>query len=200
MEEINFLSEKNLGSLLHHSTILFGETNTKKTLFTAKFLKFLLEEKKIPPKKITILDFAPKLKHIEDLKIGGKIQDYYKYTHNCRINTHEKEIIPPRLNSENKKELCQYALHNYILTQSDLEFFQKKPTKFLLINDISIYLHLGNKKYFLESINKAETFFGNTYYGESIGEKRKEFSLFNLKERKDTEHLIKRMDFSFHLT
>ena len=58
---------------LGHHTLLYGEINTRKTFYTAKFIQFLLEDKKIDPPKISILDFAPKLKIIEGKKIGGKI-------------------------------------------------------------------------------------------------------------------------------
>ncbi|MFX1256638.1 MAG: hypothetical protein ACFFAN_02175, partial [Promethearchaeota archaeon] len=55
-----------------HHTILYGETNTKKTYYTAKFVQFLLQVKKVDPKNISILDFAPKLFKMYNLKIGGK--------------------------------------------------------------------------------------------------------------------------------
>ncbi|MEJ2250512.1 MAG: hypothetical protein P8Y97_12775 [Candidatus Lokiarchaeota archaeon] len=193
MKKINF--EK----LINHSTILYGEINIKKTLYTAKFLKFLLEKKKVNPENITILDFAPKLKIIGGMKIGGRIYDYYKYNQSCITPKIENEIIPPRLKSRNKKDLCKNALHNYNITQKLLEQYYEFPTDVLLINDISIYLHLGNKKFFLDSINKSKTFLGNIYYGDSIG-KKEIFSLFNLKEKKYADNLIKKANYSFHLT
>ncbi|MFX1338117.1 MAG: hypothetical protein ACFFDK_05880 [Promethearchaeota archaeon] len=175
-----------------YSTILYGETNTKKTYYTAKFVQFLVESKNINPKEITILDFAPELTIIKDLKIGGKIQDFYDRAIKCNNISFEGEIIPPRLNANNKKELYENALKNYDKTQETLEKFNKNPTSILVINDISIYLHQGNKKYILETIRKANTFFGNSYYGSSI--KRNFATFFSIKEKRSVKYLLKRVD------
>ena len=175
-----------------YSTILYGETNTKKTYYTAKFVQFLIESKNINPKDITILDFAPKLSIIKDLKIGGKIEDFYDKSSECNIISFEGEIIPPRLNANNKKELYENALKNYNKTHETLKNFNENPTSILIINDISIYLHQGNKKYILETIRKANTFFGNSYYGSSI--KRNFTTFFSIKEKRSVRYLLKRVD------
>jgi len=142
-----FHEDLDFNQFIGYSTILYGETNTKKTYYTAKFIQFLLESKNIDPKEITILDFAPKLSIIKDLKIGGKIEDFYDRS-NERINiSFEGEIIPPRLNARNKRELYDNALKNYNKTHECLVKFNENPSLFLIINDISIYLHQGNKKY-----------------------------------------------------
>jgi len=175
-----------------YSTILYGETNTKKTYYTAKFVQFLIESKNVNPKDITILDFAPKLSIIKDLKIGGKIEDFYDESIECNNISFVGEIIPPRLNANNKKELYENALKNYNKTHETVRNFNENPTSILIINDISIYLHIGNKKYLLETIKKASTFFGNSYYGSSI--KRNFSTLFSLKEKRSVKFLLKRVD------
>jgi len=175
-----------------YSTILYGETNTKKTYYTAKFVQFLIESKNVNPKDITILDFAPKLSIIKDLKIGGKIEDFYDESIECNNISFVGEIIPPRLNANNKKELYENALKNYNKTHETVRNFNENPTSILIINDISIYLHIGNKKYLLETIKKASTFFGNSYYGSSI--KRNFATLFSLKEKRSVKFLLKRVD------
>ena len=52
MEELDF---KNY---VGHRTLLYGETNTGKTYYTAKFVQYLLEIKKINPKDISILEIT----------------------------------------------------------------------------------------------------------------------------------------------
>ena len=59
-------------------TFLYGETNTRKTYFTSKFIQFLLESRNIDPKQVSILDFAPTQSFIKGVKIGGKIVDFYR--------------------------------------------------------------------------------------------------------------------------
>jgi len=192
---MKFHNDLNFNDLIGHHALLHGETNTKKTYYTAKFVQFLVESKKIDPKEISLLDFAPKLSIIKKLKIGGKIQDYYEDCNKCNTFTFEGEIIPPRLKATNLKELYNNACQNYKKTSKILQKFNENPTLFLIINDISIYLHLGSKKYLLETIKKASTFFGNTYHGTSI--KRDFATLFSLREKKLVEHLINNIEFSF---
>ncbi|MHA1915267.1 MAG: hypothetical protein ACW986_03025 [Promethearchaeota archaeon] len=181
--------------LLGRTTLLYGEANTKKTLLTSKFVQFLLESKNIPPKDITILDFAPNLIMFKDLKIGGKVRDFYKLSSKCRYPLIKGEIIPPRLNSKNKKELYKFACENFRKTYEILNSFIKDSTPLLIINDISIYLHIGSTHLILKAIFKSSTFFGNSYYGTSI--KSDYSSLFSLREKQKVASLIKRVDKSY---
>lgn len=176
-------------------TLIYGETNTQKTYLTAKFVKFLLESKKINPQEISILDFAPKLAFFKDLKIGGRIQDYYNKSIKCKNFIFEGEIIPPRLKAKSKSELYKNICSNYKITSKILNNFKENPTDFLIINDISIYLHLGSKRYILETIFRVNTFFGNSYYGTSI--KSKFPTLLSINEKKKVNFLIKNIKNSY---
>ena len=91
--------------------------------------------------------------------------------------------------------MYQYARMNYEKTFEILEIFNEKPTPFLIINDISIYLHLGNIDYILNTIRQVPTFFGNTYYGSSI--KRNFASRFSKKEKHSVKFLLKRVENAF---
>ena len=176
--------------------LLYGETNTKKTLITAEFVRFLLEKKRIDNKKITILDFAPKFTLFKNLKIGGRIMDFYKESVSCIYLPLKGEIIPPRLNAKNKKELYDNICLNFKLTNEILMRYNQNPTPYLIINDISIYLHLGSNTRLLEVINKSSTFLGNSYYGVSI--KSKMSNMLSLIEKKRVEFLIKNIEKSFY--
>ena len=178
-----------------HHTLLYGETDTKKTYFTAKFIQFLIEKKNINPKEISILDFAPSYSIINKVKIGGKITDFYKNSIICNNLYFEGDIIPARLNARNFKELYENACNNYKKTFKILKIFTENPTEILIINDISIYLHIGNKKLLMDSIEKSNTFLGNSYYGSSI---KSDFSnLFNLREKRLVKYLIKKIEYSY---
>jgi hypothetical protein len=182
----------NFVDFIGHQTLLYGETNTGKTSLTAKFVDFLLTSKKGDPSTITILDFAPPLNKVNDIKFGGTIKDFSKLSLGCRYIPLENKIIPPRFNARNKDQLFEYLCHNYLISSRALEFFKENPTKFLIVNDLSIYLHLGTAKYLLRIINLAETFFGNAYYGAKINT---DFSkLLSIKERKRVEYLIKHVE------
>jgi hypothetical protein len=176
-------------------SLLYGETDTRKTFYTAKFVQFLIQNKNYEPNKITILDFAPKLSFYNNIKIGGKIEDYFENCKKCNLINLRGEIIPPRLEAKNKLELYENLCHNYKLTSKAIQDFKKKPNPVLIINDISIYLHLGDVNYLLEIIGKADTFFGNTYYGSKIN--RKFARLLSIRETKKVEFLINRIKNSF---
>ncbi|MHA2180614.1 MAG: hypothetical protein ACXAAH_04230 [Promethearchaeota archaeon] len=188
---LNLDFKKHIG----HSTLLYGEANTKKTFYTSKFVQFLLESQGITPKDISILDFAPNLTTVRNLKIGGKIQDFYENSTKCRNILFKGEIIPPRLNSRNKTELYQNAYKNYKKTYNMLKEFKENPTPILIINDISIYLHMGSLNLLLKAINNSSTFYGNSYYGSSI---KKDFAtLFSRREKRQVENLIKEVEKSY---
>ncbi|MFW9874607.1 MAG: hypothetical protein ACFFG0_15990 [Candidatus Thorarchaeota archaeon] len=181
--------------LIDQHTLLYGETNTNKTYQTSKFVQFLLESKKVPSKDISILDFAPNFMKIKNMKIGGKIEDFYEHSITCKNILFNGEIIPPRLNSGNKTELYQNACENFKKTSKILHIYRKDPTPILIINDISLYLHIGNIKLLLGAISKSNTFFGNSYYGSSI--KRDYATLFSLREKRQVKYLIKKLDKSY---
>ena len=48
-----------LNRLIGHSTLLYGEAGTKKTYYTAEFIKYLIESKRFSHNEISILDFSP---------------------------------------------------------------------------------------------------------------------------------------------
>ncbi len=186
----------NYKEFIGHHTLLFGETNTKKTYYTAKFVQFLIESEHINPKEISILDFAPPQNVIRGVKIGGKIKDFYNRSIICNNIYYKGKIIPPRLKAINKKDLYRFACKNFKKTFKILNKFSENPTPILIVNDISIYLHVGNKKLLCNSISKSNTFFGNCYYGKSI---QSDFTtLFSLREKRLTEYLIKKVDFSYN--
>ena len=152
---------------------------------------------KFDPKEISILDFAPKLFKYYGIKIGGRIEDFYPQSIRCNNIAFVGEIIPPRLTASNKKELYDKACKNYKNTHEILKKFSDNPTPILIINDISIYLHVGSKNFLLDTINKANTFFGNSYYGTSI---KKNFAkVFSLKEKRSVEYITSKFENSYSM-
>ncbi len=192
---MKFNSSKSYQELIGHQTFLYGETNTKKTYYTAKFIQFLLESRHLDPKEISILDFAPPQSSINNIKIGGKIKDFYKNSIKCNNFSFEGDIIPPRLKAKNIKELYDNACKNFKRTFRILNSFNGNPTSILIINDISIYLHIGNKNLLLKAIKITKTFFGNSYYGSSI---KSDFTnLISRRENRIVEYLAGKLEYSY---
>jgi len=185
------LNNLDFQKFLGKHTLIYGETNTQKTYLTAKFVEFLMRLENFKPKEISILDFAPKLIYIDNLKIGGRIKDFFKDSKKCNYIAFKGEIIPPRLKARNKEELYKNLCHNHRIASNILHKFNENPTSILIVNDISIYLHLGSKNLILNTILKTNTFFGNSYYGYSI---KKDFSnLLTIKERKRVQFLTRNL-------
>lgn len=181
-------------SLIGSKIIIYGDIHTKKTFYTAKFVQFLLEDKQVDPKYISILDFGPKLKEINGKKIGGKIEDIYYQSVSCSNIKLDWEVIPARLTAKSKTQLWNIAEHNYLAITKALEKYLKNPTPILIINDISIYLQGGKENLLVKAIRECETFFGNTYYGNSI---ESEFDLtFSENEREAVERVLKKVEIS----
>jgi hypothetical protein len=192
---MSFYDKIDFSSLNGLHTLIYGETNTGKTFYTAKFVQYLLEDKRFEPKEISILDFAPRLTYFKNLKIGGRIQDYYEDCLKCNIINFVGDIIPPRLKAKNKSEMYSNICNNFKKIHETIEKYNNNPTSVLIINDISLFLHLGSNKYLINTINKSNTFFGNAYYGTSISSK---FSkLLSIIEKKKVEFLIKNIENSF---
>jgi hypothetical protein len=189
------LENLDFNEFIGQHTLLYGETNTNKTYLTSKFVQFLVESKGVPPKAISILDFAPRLTILKNLKIGGKIQNFYENSILCNNILFKGEIIPPRLKSSNKVELYQNAYENFLKLSKILQIFEKNPTSILIINDISLYFHLGSINTLIRIIKKTDTFLGNAYYGSPI--KRDFASLFSLLEKLKVESLMKKVDNSY---
>ncbi|MBY9013902.1 MAG: hypothetical protein KGD70_16145 [Candidatus Lokiarchaeota archaeon] len=192
---MKFNKNSDLSVLDGKKTLIYGEANTGKTFYTANFVQYLLENKKFDYNEISILDFAPKLTYFKNLKIGGRIQDYYEDCLKCNIINFVGDIIPPRLKAKNKSEMYSNICNNFKKIHETIEKYNNNPTSVLIINDISLFLHLGSNKYLINTINKSNTFFGNAYYGTSISSK---FSkLLSIIEKKKVEFLIKNIENSF---
>jgi len=195
---MKFNKNSDLSVLVGKKTLIYGDTNTGKTFYTAKFVQFLLEIRGFEPREISILDFAPRLTYFNNLQIGGKIQDYYDHALKCNIINFEGEIIPPRLKAKNKSEMYSNICKNFKKLHETIEKYNNYPTPVLIINDISLFLHLGSSKYLINTIDKSDTFFGNSYYGTSI--KSKFSKLLSIIEKKKVEFLIRNIENSFTTT
>jgi hypothetical protein len=165
-------------SLLNQHTLIIGEAGTGKTLFTAFFLAKLLEQRTYPLQSITILDFGPPKVLIDNKWIGGRIEDYIALLSPefPKINAILQQIVvlpengrlkvrAPRISSHSMDEIFQLCLENYQITSRALLYYLNEPTPVLIINDVSIYLHLGGIHLLLAAIKKSKTALINGYAG-----------------------------------
>ena len=180
------LSGPNIASL---KVLILGEVGAGKTKLTADLLRGLLEV--YEAREITVIDMAPPRRG----GVGGRLRSYLPEIQLRYLES--REIIPPRLMGRTAEEVLAFAKANYEALRPLVYRFLEAPTKVLVINDLSIYLHAGPLDDILACIAKAETFLANSYYGRRLEDDKG--SGLSARERSAVEALAKHMDLVIYL-
>jgi hypothetical protein len=174
--------------LVGHKTLLLGETNAGKTRFTFKFLCYLLKEHSLEPTEISVLEFAPPRVQSGQLAIGGTLRDllqestpltpsFMKLINSVHWIQRESsdpctvtpaKILTPRYSAKSSQEVLNACCVNFSATQKQLLFYIQNPTKFLIINDVGIYLHLGGLPLLKKALELSQTCLFNAYLGRNL--------------------------------
>ena len=152
-----------VGRLLGRKTLIVGEAGTGKSHLLARILEIMVEA--LGPEEITVIDMAP----FRFSGIGGKLRELTESVRRVRYLTDDR-IAPPRLAGRNATEVLRLAERNASLIRSLLLEFIKRPTRILLVNDLTIYLHEGDHSLLEEVIEAAETFVATCYEGERLSD------------------------------
>ncbi len=139
-------------------TLIVGDVNTGKTSYTQLLLLKCRGEK-----IIIVLDMAPEMVR----GIGGKM----KVPLDPDIHYFTTQIRPPRLTGKNEHESMKIASENAANIERDL--FSKAdsiPADALIINDVSLYLQMGNLKRLTHVLEKFPTVIMNGYFGNTFSE------------------------------
>ena len=178
------------------TTLITGESGSGKTEFTTGFILHAVN--KINSELIQsehnkndcnfflfIFDMAPKSFKKNNSWIGGKLTNFIEFDFSSRNFTiyDYEDIIPPRSRSTNKNNVKSHVEHNINIINSSTNFIfdeiinritaKEKCKIFLIINDLSIYLH-GNKPNELIDLMKLQestnqlTIFLNAYEGTKL--------------------------------
>ena len=176
--------------LIETYTLIIGDVGVGKTLLTSKIIKNLI--KAGFASKITIIDLGPK----KNSNIGGKLSDFIN-TSQLRYLT-LKKIYKPRTEGRNKEEVLALVKKNIKNITPLFEKYREKPTKILVVNDISLYLQGERVEKLLYYIKPAKTFIGNSYYGTATFNDKQ--SGINQTERYRVKKFIKNMDIVIYIT
>ncbi|RLI14243.1 hypothetical protein DRO41_06080 [Candidatus Bathyarchaeota archaeon] len=182
---------KNRGSVLKGREILgkkvliLGEAGSGKTKLAARLLKALM--KLVGSGKITVIDLAPQ----RTGGIGGKITDYVNLTGEINYLSPEK-VYMPRLTGASPKQVLRYAELNKENMEPLLKRFIQNPTEVLILNDVTLYLHVGKLETVLKCVNLAKTFLATAYYGSRLAEDLE--TGITARERLLTDKLASSMD------
>ncbi len=145
---------------LDRYTLVIGEVGRGKTRLTADFIKELIRLGY--DDKLYIIDLAPNTKNV-----GARLSKYV-YGFRNSIYRYSREIKAPRLEATDANVLREYTERNYRIALEFFNDFIKSNREILVVNDLSIFLHSGSVEELMDIVYHAKTFFGNSYYGESI--------------------------------
>jgi len=154
-------------------TLIVGDVNTGKT----SYLQLLLLECR-GRGAIVILDMAPE----KIGEVGGKI----RVPSGSDIHYFTTVIRPPRLSATDDDEARRIAMDNVGMIEKNL--FKKAEAlsaQILIINDVSLYLQMGDLDRLLGILEKYSTVVMNGYMGNTFQD-----SVLTRRERKNMEGLI----------
>jgi len=147
--------------VLGKKTLILGESGSGKTRLAAKLAEELMIIER--PDRITVIDFAPK----RTGQTGGKLADYITLIGGVKYLA-PKEVHTPRLTGTSREQILQLAKLNRKAMEPLLSQFVEKATKVLIMNDITLYLHVGRLQEVLRCVRLSETFLGTAYYGSRL--------------------------------
>ncbi|HDD39794.1 MAG TPA: hypothetical protein ENG21_00910 [Nitrososphaeria archaeon] len=146
---------------LGRRTLIVGDVGTGKTRLLSYFLDYLIEERGCE-REVTLIEMAPAYKGI-----GAPVESYTKNVWKVRYLKPAK-IFPPRMLGRDSEEVLRYAEQNRVELEPLLLKFERDPTKILLINDLTIFLHAGDPEKIIKIIDLCETFAATAYEGERL--------------------------------
>lgn len=174
----------NLDKLLNRRVLICGEVGVGKTRLLTSFLRFLVERGL--EDEVTVIDLAP-----EYGGVGRSVESYYPGVRGLRY-MRPSRVYPPRLLGRDAHEVLHYAEMNLLEARRPLEDYARSPTRILLVNDLTIYLHAGDPEDILRLLGLCETFAATAYEGASLeGDKgsgvttREKHGLSRIKEHMD---------------
>ncbi len=171
--------------VLGKKVLIAGEAGSGKTRWASKLLLQLLDL--LDPSEITIIDMAPERRQ----EIGGRMADFLEADVKALYLSPER-VYAPRLASSTSRQLLYYAEQNRRMIEPLLERFTENPSRLLIMNDLTMYLHAGKLERILGCVKSAQTFLGTAYCGSGL--RRDLGTGISEKERKLVEELAQFMD------
>jgi hypothetical protein len=194
----NFVDKLAFSDCIGQKILLIGESNVGKTEITAEFVNFCQNSELI--EKIFVLDMGPERFMKNNLRLGGKLQDFSQNLSNHSRTTHLSfDSIPARSNASSLEQVYEHCKINYVNILPDLVSLTSQLSLgcAVVINDISIFLHLGPVKLVHKIISRASTIFLNSYYGDVLSHDYN--SNISSREYRLVRNLFRHVDYTIHL-
>ncbi len=144
--------------IIGKKVLILGEVGSGKTSLTAKAVQDLALF--IQPEEMTVIDMAPEAIG----EIGGKLSNHLSLSSKVRYVSPAK-VYAPRTMGTTNPQVVEYAKRNKNAIELLLNDFLENPTKALIINDVTLYLHFGKLEKVIDCVRLADTFLASAYYG-----------------------------------
>jgi len=181
-------------NLIGKRVLIVGDVGSGKTLLTLKIVYGFIELGF--GGSISILDFAPSSTLHCGRRVGGKLIEY-SFNPNLVKMYIPVETIPPRILGKCRDEVLMYANMNRGRCGDAIKLFIGDPSDILVINDVSLYYHVGDLGLIVDAMKLCKTFIANAYFDGFIEDK---FSTgISINEREVTMNLMKIVDVVFNL-
>lgn len=149
--------------IIGKKVLILGEVGSGKTSLTAKAVQDLALL--IQPEEITVIDMAPEAIG----EIGGKLSLHMSLDSKLRYLSPAK-VFAPRTMGTSHTQVIEFARRNKNAIEPLLGDFLKTPTRTLVINDITLYLHLGKLEKIIDCVKLTDTFLASAYLGVKLKE------------------------------
>jgi GTPase SAR1 family protein len=179
----------NFDKLRGRRALICGEVGVGKTRLLTSFLRFLVDRGL--GKDAMIIDLAP-----EYGDIGRSMESYYPEVRGLRY-MRPSRVYPPRLLGRDGHDVLHYAEMNLLEARKLLEDYARSPTRILLVNDLTIYLHAGDLEDILRLLDLCETFAATAYEGAALEDDKG--SGVTAREKHGLSRIKEHMDFIVNL-
>jgi hypothetical protein len=147
--------------------LITGDVCSGKSALTARLLKEAIAT--VRPNEITLIEMAPRRREFKGVMVGGRLTDLMgddKSGIRCLLPS--RELYAPRVEGTNATHVLSLATSNAESIQELLKIYLRAPTSILFVNDVSIYVQMGDLSRLLEAVSLAGTFVANSYEGPTL--------------------------------
>jgi GTPase SAR1 family protein len=157
------LRDFHFDEIIGRKILIVGDVGSGKTALTARLLSEALAI--FSPNDITVIDMAPSLREFKGVIVGGRLIDFVNTSTGVRILTPTPSPVAPRIEGLTAADVLRFAQSNHQSIDRVLKKYSADPTPILFMNDVSMYMQIGELGNLLTVIESAETAILNSYQG-----------------------------------
>jgi hypothetical protein len=164
------LRDFHFDEIIGRKLLIVGDVGSGKTALTARLLTEALAI--FSPNDITVIDMAPRRREFKGAIVGGRLIDFMNAPTGVRILMPTPSPVAPRIEGLTAGDVLRFAQSNHQFIDRVLEKYSADPTPILFMNDVSMYLQMGELGNLLNVIGFAKTVVMNSYHGIALQDDR----------------------------